>query len=124
FVLQYVLPVMAVADLIGTLISGTPPAMWPFSVVALGLSGFSMLQGCRRASEGPELPPPTLFNLALGIVYLIHWFVVIPWVTLKMAVLPKSLVWAKTAHGVVEADLPGQSADDLDEDIIIDVATE
>ncbi|MFM7675022.1 MAG: glycosyltransferase, partial [Synechococcus sp.] len=110
FVLQYVLPVMAVADLIGTLISGTPPAMWPFSVVALGLSGFSMLQGCRRASEGPALPPPTLINLALGIVYLIHWFVVIPWVTLKMAVLPKSLVWAKTAHGA--SPLPNHPASD------------
>jgi 1,2-diacylglycerol 3-beta-glucosyltransferase len=25
--------------------------------------------------------------------------VVIPWVALKMALLPKTLVWAKTAHG-------------------------
>jgi 1,2-diacylglycerol 3-beta-glucosyltransferase len=30
--------------------------------------------------------------------YLLHWFVVIPWVTLKMALLPKKLVWAKTVH--------------------------
>jgi len=34
----------------------------------------------------------------LGIVHMMHWFVVIPWVTLKMALLPKSLVWAKTPH--------------------------
>ncbi len=129
FVLQYVLPVMAVADLLGTLISRTPPAMWPFSVVALGLSGFSMLQGCRRPSEGPDLPPPTLFNLALGILYLIHWFVVIPWVTLKMALLPKTLVWAKTAHGVAEeaggftgsASLNADQGDDLG---VIEIATE
>jgi 1,2-diacylglycerol 3-beta-glucosyltransferase len=104
FVLQYVLPVMAVADLLGAVISGTPPGMWPFSVVALGLSGFSMARGCSRPSEGPALPRPTAFNLALGIVYLLHWFVVIPWVVLKMALLPKSLVWAKTAHGAQRPD--------------------
>jgi 1,2-diacylglycerol 3-beta-glucosyltransferase len=40
----------------------------------------------------------------LGIVYLIHWFVVIPWVVLKMALLPKSLVWAKTVHGAQRLD--------------------
>lgn len=37
-------------------------------------------------------------NLALGIVYLGHWFAVIPWTTLRMALLPKRLVWAKTLH--------------------------
>jgi 1,2-diacylglycerol 3-beta-glucosyltransferase len=37
-------------------------------------------------------------NLALGIVYLGHWFVVIPYTSLRMALLPKRLVWAKTLH--------------------------
>ena len=27
-----------------------------------------------------------------------HWFVVIPWMTVRMALLPKRLVWAKTSH--------------------------
>jgi 1,2-diacylglycerol 3-beta-glucosyltransferase len=31
-------------------------------------------------------------------VYMLHWFVVIPWVMLKMALLPKTLVWQKTVH--------------------------
>jgi 1,2-diacylglycerol 3-beta-glucosyltransferase len=43
--------------------------------------------------------------MGLGIVYLVHWFVVIPWVTLRMAVLPKRLVWAKTLH--LGEGLPG-----------------
>jgi len=125
FVLQYVLPVMAVADLLGAVISGTPPGMWPFSVVARGLSGFSMARGCARPSEGPELPRPTPFNLALGIVYLIHWFVVIPWVVLKMALLPKSLVWAKTAHGAGGMDLtPDPDPNNEDRPIDIEIATE
>jgi 1,2-diacylglycerol 3-beta-glucosyltransferase len=43
--------------------------------------------------------------LAGGILYLVHWFVVIPWVVLRMALMPKRLVWAKTLHlGVTEAE--------------------
>ena len=41
---------------------------------------------------------PDPVSLLLGIAYLSHWFFVIPWVTLRMAVLPKRLVWAKTSH--------------------------
>ncbi len=105
FAIQYVLPVMAAADLCGALITRTPPAAWPFSIVALGLSGGAIVKGCRRPSEGPALPAMTPFAMALGIVYLTHWFVVIPWVSLRMALLPKRLVWAKTLHlGHGEAD--------------------
>ena len=98
FLLQYVLPVMAIADLFGALITVTSPTIWPFSIVAFGLSGVSILAGCQRQSEGPELPAMNPFSLALGIVYLGHWFVVIPWTGLRMALLPKRLVWAKTLH--------------------------
>ena len=106
FLLQYVLPVMALADLIGAAITGTAPAMWPLSIVAFGLSGGAILAGCRRSAEGPALPAMHPFNLALGILYLSHWFVVIPYTTLRMALLPKRLVWAKTLHvgdGVLDA---------------------
>jgi 1,2-diacylglycerol 3-beta-glucosyltransferase len=72
--------------------------MWPFSIVALALSGMAIATGCRRPSEGPPLPAMNPFSAGLGIVYLVHWFLVIPWVTLKMALLPKKLVWVKTLH--------------------------
>ncbi|MFN5118153.1 MAG: glycosyltransferase [Cyanobacteriota bacterium] len=98
FLLQYVLPVMAAADLVGALITRTPPTNWPFSIVALGLSGLAIARGCRRPSEGPALPAMNPFSMGLGIVYLVHWFVVIPWVTVRMALFPKRLVWAKTLH--------------------------
>ncbi len=98
FILQYMMPVMAAADLAGVLATGTPPAMWPFSIVALSLSGIAIVSGCRRPSEGPPLPRMSPATVALGVLYLVHWFAVIPWVTLRMAVLPKRLVWAKTLH--------------------------
>lgn len=129
FVLQYVLPVMAVADLAGALLTGTPPGMWPFSVVALGLSGFSIAAGCGRSAEGPPLPRPTPLNIALAMGYLMHWFVVIPWVALKMALLPKTLVWAKTSHGAAEVEqeedlLVGAPEESLDSDGIAPLAAE
>jgi 1,2-diacylglycerol 3-beta-glucosyltransferase len=53
-------------------------------------------------------------SLALGIVYLGHWFVVIPWTSIRMALLPKRLVWAKTLHlGEESADGELTIHDDL-----------
>ena len=98
FLLQYALPVVSWADLLTSVISRTMPAYWPLSIVAFSVSGVAYWRGCRRPSEGPDLPSPGLFNLLLGIAYLSHWFLVIPWVTLRMAFLPKRLVWAKTTH--------------------------
>jgi 1,2-diacylglycerol 3-beta-glucosyltransferase len=98
FLLQYALPMVAAADLLGAVITRTLPTVWPLSVVTLGLSGVSIVAGCRRAGEGPARPPMGPLTLALGILYLGHWFLVIPWTTLRMALLPKRLVWAKTLH--------------------------
>ena len=98
FLLQYVLPVMAAADLLGSAITLTAPTIWPLSLVAFSLSGLSILLGCRRGGEGPPMPAMHPLNLLLGILYLGHWFLVIPYTTLRMALLPKRLVWAKTLH--------------------------
>jgi 1,2-diacylglycerol 3-beta-glucosyltransferase len=98
FLLQYAMPLLAAADLIGALLTRTPPLMWPFSIVALVSSGLALVAGCRRVREGPELPAMTPFLAGLGMLYLMHWFVVIPWVSVRMALLPKRLVWAKTLH--------------------------
>ena len=111
FLLQYALPVVSWADLFTSVISRTTPAYWPLSIVAFSVSGVAYWRGCRRPSEGPDLPSPGLFNLLLGIAYLSHWFLVIPWVTLRMAFLPKRLVWAKTTHSgqdeTLQASEPG-----------------
>ena len=104
FLLQYALPVMAAADALTALITRTPPLSWPLSFVAFGLSGGAILVGCSRRSEGPDLPAMGPINIAWGIAYLGHWFVVIPYTTLRMALLPKRLVWAKTLHVGAEPD--------------------
>ena len=90
---------VAIADGAAAVLTSSRPAFWPFSLVAVALTLIGMAAGCRRGSEGPAIPPANPGNLVLGIVHMMHWFVVIPWVTLKMALFPKKLVWAKTAHG-------------------------
>ncbi len=98
FLLQYALPVVSFWDLVTSALTKTIPTYWPLSIVAFSISGLAYWRGCRSSSAGPPLPRPTPWRLFLAIVYLIHWFVVIPWVTLRMAIMPKRLVWAKTAH--------------------------
>lgn len=98
FLLQYALPLVSFADLATTLFTRTMPVYWPLSLVAFTISGFAYWRGCRTLSEGPSLPSPHPFRLFMAIIYLAHWFAVIPWVTLRMALFPKKLIWAKTQH--------------------------
>ena len=103
FLLQYGLPVVSFADLSTSLISRSTPTYWPLSIVAFSVSGLAYWRGCRGRQEGPAIPRPGPWNMLVAIAYLSHWFVVIPWVTLRMALLPKRLVWAKTSHGGSQA---------------------
>lgn len=133
FILQYLLPVVVAADLLAALLTRTLPGMAPFPLIMLALSGFSITTGCRRGGEGPPLPPATPTNVMVAVAYLLHWFVVIPWVMLKMAILPKTLVWQKTVHAGqagsasgpalssypdFSINTPGQAID-LDDDVVI-----
>ncbi len=98
FLLQYALPVISLADLMTAAFTRTMPTYWPLSIVAFSVSGFAFWRGCRSFSEGPDLPSPQPLTILLAIFYLSHWFVVIPWVTIRMALFPKKLIWAKTTH--------------------------
>ena len=98
FALQYALPVVSFVDIIYSLLNNRLPLYWPLSFIAFSVSGVAFFRGCRRNVEGPELPLPSIFRLLVSVIYLIHWFFVIPWVALKMAILPKRLVWMKTTH--------------------------
>ena len=98
FLLQYGLPVVSFADLGTSVISRSTPTYWPLSIVAFSISGVAYWRGCRGCHEGPAIPRPGVWHLLVAIAYLSHWFVVIPWVTVRMALLPKRLVWAKTSH--------------------------
>ena len=98
FLLQYALPLVSFADLITTIFTRSYPVYWPLSLIAFSISGLAFWRGCRIYSEGPAIPKPKPFLLIIAILYLVHWFFVIPWVTVKMVIFPKRLFWAKTKH--------------------------
>ncbi len=98
FLLQYVLPVVSFIDCIISIIIGELPLYWPLSIVAFAVSSLAYWKGCSGKSEGPILPSPNFINILGATIYLAHWFVVIPFIVLKMSLFPKSLIWEKTDH--------------------------
>ena len=98
FLLQYVLPVVSFVDFILSIILAKMPLYWPLSIVAFGISSLAYWKGCSANSEGPKLPSPNFINIVGGTIYLAHWFIVIPYIVVKMSLFPKSLIWEKTDH--------------------------
>ena len=107
FVLQYMLPVAIYGDLFAAVVWRQLPLLWPLSISTLSLSAFALRQAGKRPSDGPALPNSTGLTLLMANTYLMHWFLVIPWVSLKMALKPKRLIWSKTTHvGLAVPGLP------------------
>ena len=98
FILQYALPIITLLDLFISIILVKKPLYWPISLTAFMLSGIASWYGCNRKIEGPVSPKLSFSNLIVYFAYLSHWFLVIPWVTLKMSCLPKKIHWKKTMH--------------------------
>ena len=98
FLLQYVLPVVSFVDLIVSITLFKMPLYWPLSLVAFGISSFAFWKGCSQHSEGPRLPKPNFLNILGATIYLAHWFIVIPFIVVKMSLFPKTLIWEKTDH--------------------------
>jgi len=97
FILQYALPIIALVYLFICLVFLKSPIYWPVSLTAFTLSAVASWFGCHKKHEGPALPNNSI-EIFLYLVYLSHWFIIIPLVTLKMSILPKKIIWKKTKH--------------------------
>jgi 1,2-diacylglycerol 3-beta-glucosyltransferase len=95
--IQYLLPAAAIPDLLISVTRHQSPVLTPLTALALTFSGWGMFTGLRRvkAAQGWSIAWRSL----LGMVYMMHWFVIIPSVTARMAIRPKRLKWVKTVHG-------------------------
>ena len=98
FLLQYALPIISMIDLILSIILAESPRYWAISITAFTLSGIAVWYGSSCKSEGPTLQNLNLMMLLASLAYLSHWFLVIPWVTIKMSIFPKKILWKKTLH--------------------------
>ena len=97
FILQYALPIIALVDCIVSLLFLQSPIYWPVSLMAFILSAMASWFGCHKKHEGPLLPNSSI-KLILYLIYLSHWFIVIPLVTLRMSIFAKKIIWKKTTH--------------------------
>ena len=97
FILQYALPIIALVDLIISLLFFKASIYWPISLTAFTLSAGASWFGCHKKHEGPSLPNNSI-KIILYLIYLSHWFIIIPLVTLKMSIFPKKVIWKKTNH--------------------------
>jgi len=98
FILQYALPIISMFDLIISFAFFKVPIYWPISLTAFSLSGIAFWYGVYCKSEVPVLQNRNLLVILASVFYLSHWFVVIPWVALKMSIFPKKILWKKTIH--------------------------
>ncbi|MBR8831302.1 MAG: Beta-monoglucosyldiacylglycerol synthase [Chroococcopsis gigantea SAG 12.99] len=98
--IQYLLPTAAIPDLAASLVFGEAPMLSPITGVILIVSFWGMFTGLRRVNRPRRLSE--LLNLSLqafrGMIYMSHWFIIIPSVTARMSVRPKRLKWVKTVH--------------------------
>jgi len=98
FILQYALPIISIFDLVLSIALLDSPIYWPISLTAFMLSGIAFWYGAACKSEVPVLQKGNLLMTFVSIFYLSHWFLVIPWVTIKMSIFPKKILWRKTLH--------------------------
>ena len=85
-------------DLILSIALFESPSYWLISITAFTLSGIAVWYGSSCKSEGPVLENLNFMMMLVYLVYLSHWFLVIPWVTIKMSIFPKKILWKKTLH--------------------------
>ena len=98
FILQYGLPIISLIDILLSIFLAQRPVYWPISITAFSLSGIAFWYGAHCKSEGPVSKNRNFLMTFASIFYLSHWFVVIPWVTIKMSIFPKKIFWKKTMH--------------------------
>ena len=98
FILQYALPIVSLSDLVASLLFLRTPVYLPISITAFTLSAIASWFGCKRNEDISALPNSNFISILIYLLYLSHWFIVIPLVTLKMSIFPKKLLWKKTLH--------------------------
>ena len=97
WLVQYAVPTMAVPDLALAIVRNRPPMLLPLTSAALAFSTIGMLNGLRQTQTTTSLLSKVLQTIQ-GMLYLLHWFLVVATVTLRMAIRPKRLKWVKTNH--------------------------
>ncbi len=100
---QYILPTATIPDFLMMVTRHKFPVLAPLTSVLLSVTFINMFQGLIQIKATEEkLTPLSIFKIfgqtIRGIIYLLHWQIVMPSITARMSIRPKSLKWVKTVH--------------------------
>lgn len=103
FGFQYILPTAALPDLVMVLLRHRLPILSPLSTVLVSISCWSMLWGLiriRRLERSLKFSDLITINwqILIGMIYMLHWLVVMPSTIMRMSIRQKRLKWVKTTH--------------------------
>ncbi|MEM8718120.1 MAG: glycosyltransferase family 2 protein [Cyanobacteria bacterium P01_G01_bin.39] len=102
--LQYIVPAANVPDGIMAIARHRLPILSPITALLFAWGFLGMFKGLIRiqTDSGKKVDLPLLFNITFqslrGLIYMLHWQVVLLSVTARMSVRPKRLKWVKTVH--------------------------
>ncbi|QDZ41011.1 glycosyltransferase family 2 protein [Euhalothece natronophila Z-M001] len=94
---QYILPTAAIPDFLMVIVRQNPPLYFPATAMMFTLSIWGMLRGVQTTSDTPSINTAIRQTLR-GTIYMLHWLLIIPSMTARVAVRPKKLNWVKTTH--------------------------
>ena len=100
--IQYALPTAALPDFALAVARNRLPVFLPLSSVMLLFSSLGMANGLLQTQKASPLS--IFIQIVRGMTYMMHWFVVMGSVTLRMALRPKQLKWVKTQHSGLDED--------------------
>ncbi|NEQ51229.1 MAG: glycosyltransferase family 2 protein [Leptolyngbya sp. SIO3F4] len=96
WILQYMLPIVALPDLLIAIALHRLPVFSPLTTFAIGMSYWGMTIGIWRTQK--KSLPLAMLKALQGTIYMTHWIVVMAFATTRMALRPKRLKWIKTIH--------------------------
>jgi 1,2-diacylglycerol 3-beta-glucosyltransferase len=106
--IQYLIPTAAIPDLIMMIIRHHLPLFSPITSIILSVSFLGMFTGLKRIHGQEKLNVQDRLYLMgetiQGMIFMMHWFLIIPSVTARMSIRPKRLKWVKTVHEGAEED--------------------
>ncbi len=106
FLVQYIFPTAAIPDLVMVITRHDIPLIAPLTSLTLVLAFWGMFTGLKRAKLEPKTTITETLNMMikslLGMIYMTHWFIVMPVTTARMSIRQKQLKWVKTVHEGVE----------------------
>ncbi|VEP12714.1 Beta-monoglucosyldiacylglycerol synthase [Hyella patelloides LEGE 07179] len=99
--LQYILPAANIPDLMMVLLRHRLPVLAPLSTLLIFYGSVNMFQGIVRVKQTNN-QPINILGIAIqtfrGMIYMLHWQVVMTSITVRMSIRPKRLKWVKTVH--------------------------